>query len=39
MANTDQTKVVTSPDSGGEGAPQDKDKLTFMQPNIAQINA
>ena len=32
MADTEQPKVVLSPDS------DDKDKITFMQPKIAQIN-
>ena len=34
MADTEQPKVVLSPDSAGD----DKDKITFMQPKIAQIN-
>ena len=38
MANTDQSRVVTSPESSGESALQEKDKLTYIQPNIAQIN-
>ena len=34
MADTEQPKVVLSPDSASD----DKDKITFMQPKIAQIN-
>ena len=34
MADAEQPKVVLSPDSAGD----DKDKITFMQPKIAQIN-
>ena len=34
MADTEQPKVVLSPDSAGD----DKEKITFMQPKIAQIN-